>query len=203
MAVGDDGIRAPRVGGGAVQRGKRYVAEAEVHRELSPVVNQVAHHEAAVDHRLRQREDDRAGVLERPDGAHVSVGRLGQRPTALRHVPVEPLQQVGRRAELGPGDRGVLRQAEIELGLGKDIAAPEREPRDVHGQVAERVRLGMRPPPAFGLGHPLEQIARRLHLHVVFGHQDIGNGHDISGRKDHPVKMHLPPQRGNARVRSD
>ena len=64
------------------------------------------------------------------------------------------------------------------LAQGRD--APRRDGRQMHGELAERHRPGVRSPAGLGLGDALDHSARHRGLVVELGEQRLGNRH-------HPV----------------
>src|SRR5437870_2309399 len=90
-------IRLAFVSGGSVDRRQRHVEKAQVDAELSPVMDQVIHDEAAKHGLPRQREDLVPALLQRPRRRERGVGLRVDLRASLLDVLIERLQQAGRR----------------------------------------------------------------------------------------------------------
>src|SRR5688500_17566866 len=72
-----------------VNRGKRHVAQPQIDRQLSTVMDQMVQDEAAQDRGPRHREDFMVAVLQRPLTGHHGVGLRVDLLSSLFDVGIE------------------------------------------------------------------------------------------------------------------
>ncbi len=140
------------------------------------MVDEVIHDERADRRHARHREDLLVAVFQRPACRQFGVGGLCQRGARRLDLAIEVLQQGGVRR----GSLGIRFVAACGQIVGRRLdrgAQPEGQVGDVPGQLAERHRLRVRPPPEVLLRHPLQHPSRRRELVIVLGEERLGDGH--------------------------
>jgi hypothetical protein len=150
---------------GTIHAGDRDVIQAQVHSQLSPVVNQVIHHDTAKDRGTRHGQDGLAAIDERPDLMQMFVGRSGNGFPRLADVLVKSRDKLPSRiCYEGLKCRAAAGWRQVQGALTDRVYGPTWKLGHVTGKAAKRHGLLMRLPGPLVFRQALEQLARVGHF---------------------------------------
>src|SRR6185312_640318 len=161
--------------GRTVEAGNWHVVQAQVNRELCPVMEEVIEEVLTIGERPRRVADDVLTEGKLPRLSQLCVGKGSECGAGCCCVLIEGGE--GCIAPM-PGVIGELlvRIGHIHTGRGKDRLAEGRQRGDVHGKPAERHRL-LVTLVFWVVGKSFQDAARSGHFVVVVLQQNVGGGH--------------------------